>query len=400
VALLGEALAARSLPESSVGGRRAMKLLCVGNGAIAKRGSARLINRNSADFYEELAERHPGVVLANGMVDFGGLDTLGDKDLSAVAGLEVDGFPWDAGALPARLWNYVRALPWVLPHVRRADFVYIFLPGRLPLIFALAARLLGRPYAVYLRGEISERECRLGLPAARFVLAVNEGMRDIAARHCPNTGLIRPMIEYGLEDLVHERPARREGPWRLLFVGRVEEKKGVADLIDAAGLLKQSGLELELELVGGGISEAAVEALRERARAAGFPASSFRGVATDRETLAECYRRADLLVLPTHSDGFPRVLFEAMVFGVPVLTTFVGGIPAALHDGVDCLRLPLRDPRGIADVIQGALADPERRARIGAAGTQLIERTLQSRTLTHVELFDRKLGEFLAERSG
>jgi glycosyltransferase involved in cell wall biosynthesis len=377
-----------------------MKLLCIGNGAIAKRGAARLINRNSADFYADLAQRFPGVVLTNGMVDFGELDTLGDKDLSSIPGLTVDALPWDAGPLPARALNYVRTMPGVLPRVRRADFLYIFLPGRLPLIFALAARLLGRPYAVYLRGEISERDCRLSLPFARFVLAVNEGMRDVAARYCANTDLIRPMIEYGLDDLVEKRVTRRDPPWRLLFVGRVQEQKGVADLIDAAGLLRQRNFPFELDLVGGPVSSAELEALRKRAERAGLPASIFRGVAKDRETLANFYRQADVLVLPTHTDGFARVLFEAMVFGLPVLTTFVGGIPAALSDGVDAIRLPLRDPPGMAAVIQQVLVDPDLRARIGAAGTQLIARTLRSRPHSHVELFELKLREFLAARSG
>lgn len=368
-----------------------MRLLCVDNGAIAQRGAARLLNRNSADFYLDLARRFPGLVLAQALVDLGDLDTLGDKDLSTESALAIEAHPWPVGSAVERALNYVRALPWVLACVSRADFLYAFLPGRLPLLFTLAARLLRRPYGVYLRGEISEREARIGLPHARFVLAVNEGMQAIAARHCPDTALIRPMIEYGLADLVTDKPLRRSPPWRLLFVGRIEERKGVADLIDAAALLAQRGVPFELDLVGGAASPVELEQLKARAERAGLPMASFRGVAKGRDELAAFYRRADLLILPTHSDAFARVLYEAMVFGVPVLTTFVGGIPAVLTDGVDALRLPLRDPRGIADCIERALGDPELRGRLGAAGTQLIARTLRSRPYSHVELVEQKL---------
>jgi glycosyltransferase involved in cell wall biosynthesis len=182
----------------------------------------------------------------------------------------------------------------------------------------------------------------------------------------------------------------------VLFVGRVEERKGVAELLDAMGMLRERGVAFELRLVGGSAEGAELEALRERARRAGLPGSVFRGVARERADLEACYRWADVLVLPTHFEGFARVLYEAMVFGVPVLSTFVGGIPAVLTDGVDSIRLPLRDARGIADQIQRALADAELRERIAAGGTALILETLRSRPWSHVELAERKIREAVA----
>jgi glycosyltransferase involved in cell wall biosynthesis len=368
-----------------------VRIVCVDNGAIVARGNARLVNRMSARFFRELAERFPGLRVAQAVVEESAFEPLGSEDLRAAPGLAVVELPWRSGGAWRRATNYLRALPRVLRAVWQADFVYLFLPGRLPALFGLAARLLRRPFGVYLRGEIGGREERWTLPHARFVLAANDGLRARAALHCRDTALIRPMIEFGVGDVVRDRAHRRAPPWRLLFVGRVEERKGVGELLDAAALLRARGVDFELRLVGGAAEGAERERLRERAARAGLEPAVFRGVAQGREELAAHYRWADVLVLPTHTEGFARVLWEAMVFGLPVLTTFVGGIPSVLRDGVDALRLPLRDPRGLADAVQRALEDPALRERIAAAATQRILDTLTSRTESHAELAERKL---------
>jgi len=372
-----------------------MRILCVDNGAIVARGRARLVNRPSGQFYAALAERFPGLTLAQGLVEGDDLDTLGNYDLADTPGLRVVSLPWRMGSASERVLNYLRAVPFALRRAHQADFLYLFLPGRLPALFARMARLLGRPYGVYLRGEPA-REDRVALSNARFVLAVNEGMRLEAARHCADTALVRPMIDFGPGDVVRDRKARRTPPWRVLFVGRVEERKGVAELIDAMGMLRERGVAFELRLVGGSAEGAELEALRLRASRAGLDPSVFRGVARERSELEECYRWADVLVLPTHFEGFARVLYEAMVFGVPVLATFVGGIPAVLTDDVDAIRLPLRDAGGIADRLQQALEDAGLRERIAAGGTELILETLRSRPWSHLESAERKIRAALA----
>jgi len=368
-----------------------MRVLCVDNGAIVAQGRARLVNRPSAQFYVELAERFPGLTLAQGLLEGGELDTLGNYDLAGAPGLRVVGLPWRTGSAVARALNYLRAVPFALRYVHEADFLYLFLPGRLPALFARIAWLLGRPYGAYLRGEPSEREDGQALSKARFVLVANEGMRCEAERYCRDVALVRPMIDFTTADVVRERRARRTPPWRVLFVGRVEERKGIGELLDAMGMLRQRGVPFELRLVGGSAEGAELEALRARASRAGLEPAVFRGVARERGELEACYRWADVLVLPTHTEGFARVLYEAMVFGVPVLSTFVGGIPAVLTDGVDAIRLPVRDADGIANCVQRALDDADLRERIAAGGTALILETLRSRPWSHVELAERKL---------
>lgn len=75
----------------------------------------------------------------------------------------------------------------------------------------------------------------------------------------------------------------------------------------------------------------------------------------------ELYRSADVFVLPSLSEGAPRVLIEARANGLPVVATRVGGIPSAVRDGVDGLLVPPRDPDAIAAAIERLIVDGDLR---------------------------------------
>jgi glycosyltransferase involved in cell wall biosynthesis len=75
-------------------------------------------------------------------------------------------------------------------------------------------------------------------------------------------------------------------------------------------------------------------------------------------------------VLPSRSEGTPRVLVEARAFGCPVVATTAGGIPTSVTDGVDGLLVAPEDPDALADAILQVIQDGELRARLVAAGRE------------------------------
>jgi glycosyltransferase involved in cell wall biosynthesis len=77
----------------------------------------------------------------------------------------------------------------------------------------------------------------------------------------------------------------------------------------------------------------------------------------------------DVSVLPSLSEGFPNSLVEAMAAGRPVVATRVGGVPDAVADGVTGLLVPPATPALLAAALAELLADPARRAAMGAAGS-------------------------------
>jgi glycosyltransferase involved in cell wall biosynthesis len=170
----------------------------------------------------------------------------------------------------------------------------------------------------------------------------------------------------------HQAPEqRRPGVRRLLSVGRLVERKGVADAITALRHLPDT----ELVIAGGPPRHALdgdedVRRLRAVARCAGIEDRvDFRGsVARDR--LPALMRSADVVVCVPWYEPFGIVPLEAMACGVPVIATAVGGLLDSVVDGVTGIHVQPRNPPGIATAAAALLADPRRCAAMGAAGAR------------------------------
>jgi glycogen(starch) synthase len=84
--------------------------------------------------------------------------------------------------------------------------------------------------------------------------------------------------------------------------------------------------------------------------------------------LFQCFADADVLVVPSRTEGTPRVLVEARAFGCPVIGTSVGGIPTSITDGVDGLLVPPEDSAALAEAILRLAQDRQLREQLITAG--------------------------------
>ncbi len=126
------------------------------------------------------------------------------------------------------------------------------------------------------------------------------------------------------------------GPLRVLAVGRLVEKKGFGVLVEATKRLRAAGVDIIVEIVGGGEQEQALTAAVERAGL--DPVVHLSGPRPQHE-IAQLLRAADVFVAPClvaadgNADGLPTVLLEAMASGTPCVSTSVTGIPEVIRDG-------------------------------------------------------------------
>ena len=171
-----------------------------------------------------------------------------------------------------------------------------------------------------------------------------------------------------------ERPACP--PLRILAVGRLVEKKGFADLVEAAGHLRERGVDFVLDVIGDGPLRADLEA---RAARIGDPDRvRFLG-AQPSEAVARALAGAHLLVAPSvtapdgDQDAPVNTLKEAMATGLPVIGTRHGGIPELIEDGVSGLLVDEHDPAGIADACVALLARQDEWEAMGRAGRARVE---------------------------
>lgn len=269
----------------------------------------------------------------------------------------------------------------------------------------MASRLAGVPFSFTAHAkDIYQAELNPGrllerkLAAARFVATCTcANAVVLKARHA------RPQdvhtIYHGLDTDAFAPPPARPWPERplILAVGRLVEKKGFDQLIEACAQLKHTGLDFRCRIVGE--DGPAGPSLRERIQALGLQAQVELGGPVTQDRLREIYREAQVFALPCQimedgdRDGFPNVLAEAMAMGVPVVSTAISGIPEMIDDGVHGLLVAPRDPQALADALHRALADPALHARLSQAGRARICERFDSRrtTLALRDLFQAEL---------
>lgn len=151
----------------------------------------------------------------------------------------------------------------------------------------------------------------------------------------------------------------------ILYVGAICEPKGVPELLLACEELMERVPGAILTLVGGpqypGHYER-IQALYQTLKHA--DRMRFVGPLFG-EDLARAYADADVFVLPSHSEGLPMVLLEAMAAGLPIVSTAVGGIPDVIAEGRNGLLVPPRDGKALLGALERIVESGDLRARMG-----------------------------------
>jgi glycosyltransferase involved in cell wall biosynthesis len=148
----------------------------------------------------------------------------------------------------------------------------------------------------------------------------------------------------------------------VLMVGRLVAEKGYPELFAAARLLGEGYTVVCVGPDDPDKSDALPRAAVAEAERAGV---RFLGLRDDVEDL---YRGADVFVLPSHREGFPRAAMEAAASGLPVVATDVRGCRQVVDDGVTGALVPLGSPEALAAAVRALGDDPTRRATQGTAG--------------------------------
>ena len=181
-----------------------------------------------------------------------------------------------------------------------------------------------------------------------------------------------PMIK--MEQLTTVRSLNGRPGSRLLFVGRLVPGKGLEVLLKALAIVRSVVPSASLRIVGGGDPQYLSE-LRAKALQLGIgEAIQFVSVVPNGPQLWQEYEEAKLFVCPSLSEGFPRVLYEAMALGTPIVSTAVGGIPDLLGDAVHALLVPPGDPEKLAHACSRIIRDVTLASRLAEASASLFAR--------------------------
>ena len=274
------------------------------------------------------------------------------------------------------MWESVRAAVWRLATTWIPDVVLGYWAHPDGEVAVRVARVLGVPAVVMVGGSDvllmtkhpgRRRLIVSTLAAADAVVALSEDL----AKKLKQLGIDPAkthVIPRGV-DTHHFAPADRKAARRallldehrpiLLWVGRMAPVKGLDVLLEACRLLRDRGVDFHLFLAGDGALRTELEA--ERVQSGLADRVSFLG-AVPQDRLADWYRAADYMVLPSRSEGIPNVLRESLACGTPFVASNVGGIPEIAQDPANVL-VPPDDAPALADALARALASEPRGLR-------------------------------------
>ena len=292
-------------------------------------------------------------------------------------GIEVRRFPYPSGGKRLKeveapglfaLGCYVLSGLWeVLRVARRGDYDAVLCHWVLPCgpIAWLSSFILGCPVFLFAHGSDLNRYAAssaglrrlagLALGKARGVFVVSEDLRGLVESHYSGVAHKTEVVPMGIGgqfqpgDRELEREGLELGEGRaVLFAGDLSEAKGVRDLLEAREQVLGQGVDFRLFFAGSGPLEDEIS---------GVEGCSLLG-ALSQEELARWYRAADLLVLPSHSEGSPLVVMEALACGTPVLATRVGGVPELIEPGTTGELVNPGQPGVLAEGLRELLASP------------------------------------------
>ena len=199
---------------------------------------------------------------------------------------------------------------------------------------------------------LRQRVASLGLAAADGVIVPTEALRaHVVAR----AGAAKVHLVPNGVDTARFRPAPRAAGalTRVLYVGRLSAEKNLDTLVEAVGKLV-GRLDVRLTFVGDGPCRERLVGLARRLRVP-LEARPF----VDHRLLPAVFAEADVFVLPSFTEGHPKVLLEAMSSGLPCVASDVGGNRAILADGETGLLFDPGDPGGLAERLERVLGQED-----------------------------------------
>jgi colanic acid/amylovoran biosynthesis glycosyltransferase len=269
-----------------------------------------------------------------------------------------------ANRLMARGCRHVHAH---FAHVPTAIAMYGGLLAGIPFSFTAHANDL------YERGTALRQKVR----RAAFTAVISEyNRRFLEEEDCPTERV--HIVHCGLDVTRYQfRPTSPDNtPLFLFSVGRFVEKKGFHVLVEALARLKDGGKQFRCVIAGDG---PLYEETRDRAEAAGLLDRLELPGAMPQERVKELLQAADAFVLPCvvaksgDRDGIPVALMEAMALGVPVVSTYVSGIPELIQDGENGLLVSEGDVEALAQALEHILDEAPLRESLARRARTSIE---------------------------
>jgi len=226
------------------------------------------------------------------------------------------------------------------------------------------------------RGRVLQRYIRGVMGLADAVIAVSEEWRERLGQII-SVDRVLTFRNCVAVDTFCSRPHQRyPNGVNALFLGSVGPWKGAFELLKAMASLRQRGCPLHLWVCGYEEREGDLDRARVLIQEMQLEDTCQLLGTVGGEEKAELLSTANLLVLPSHHEGLPMVIVEAMAAGLPIVATPVGGIPEVVRDGYNGFLVPVGEVEALAEKLAVLAGDPNLRELMGQRSREIAEQEL------------------------
>lgn len=187
--------------------------------------------------------------------------------------------------------------------------------------------------------------------------------------HCKNVKIINNMVSRPDASLLAEKSRTNNKTAQFLFLGLISDNKGIFEILEAVARLKKEGYKLRLTVGGNGETERLIS---EIARLGIEDFVDFRGWVSG-STKQELLAGSDVLLLPSHNEGLPISILEAMSYGTGVIASPVGGIPEIITDSVNGRLVPPGNVDALFEAMKEAIEHPDLARAQGEKSARIVE---------------------------
>ncbi|WP_439474441.1 glycosyltransferase [Algoriphagus formosus] len=294
---------------------------------------------------------------------------------------------------PLKIFSYFKATLDLISLVRskKYKFFYIFYPGNLPFLAILVCIVFNKKYGLYVRGEYNSLYAKYFFKKAKFINTVGVIFQKNILSINTNCNLIRPMVQF---DFKNEKISSVSFSKKneILFVGRIEKRKGIFEIINAAKKINEIFPDYQIRLIGSGND---IEEVKKIIEFEGISNVILNGPIFNSKELMKFYKEAKLFLFPSHDEGFPRVLYEAMLFKLPIITTFVGNIPGLMENNINCLRIDTKSADSIVNAVDFILSNPDLQNELIENGYQTLSLVFNDEIKDHSILLKEQLSKYV-----
>lgn len=354
------------------------RLVIILNGAVPYGPQGAYLHQNEMPFYKRLAEEFSEVrIVGDYYADRAGANYIQITPDDNITFIRAANARWPR--LGRYIQGFIRSMLEVVRARRAMSSIYIHYPSRNGAFAAAFSRLIGLPYNLYVRVSVPLTGLqgylnRANLRGANYCLVTGSWLLSRVARFNPNSELVVPMMNVKPEDLVlSDVEPTVEHPSKLLFIGRPTIEKGVHIFIQALRSLRDNDIAVVGKIIGS-LTTSEQRILEQEIAELGLQECVTYVPGAPPEAIRIEISEATALILPSGAEGFPRVIYEALTLGTPVIAYNLPNYEGFLVDGENALLCGELNPEAFACAAHQLLHDPLLARKLSAEGRRTMHK--------------------------